>query len=112
MGQDQRGGRIWAAGGMGSVQWEEGRGRGRARSPPEDRALAWLPDNVIVFVQWQQLGKAKVSDLDMGLALHQDVTCCQVAVHTAAGAQVLHALRADMGYRLQGDSGRGPESDL
>lgn len=105
-------GQIRVRGGAEPVHWEVGRSRGGARavgrrswagtgSPPENGALAWLADNVIVFVQRQQLGEAKVSDLDVRLALHQDVTRCQVAVHAAAGAQVLHALRTwDLDPRL------------
>lgn len=73
------------------------RGGAGAGSPPEDWALAWLADNVIVFVQRQQLGEPEVGDLDMRLALYQDVPRCQVAVHAAAGAQVFHALQAYMG---------------
>lgn len=72
-----------------------------AGSPPKDGALAWLSDNVIVFVQRQQLGEAEVGDLDVCLALYQNITRCKVSVHAPAGTQVLHALRADRGYRPQ-----------
>lgn len=77
-------------------------------SPPENGALAWLADNIIIFVQRQQLGEAKVGDLDVRLALHQDVTRCQVSVYAAAGAQVLHALRTDMGFRPQDNLAGAP----
>lgn len=64
-------------------------GLGRA---PEDGALARLADHVVVLPERQQLGEAEVRDLHMRLALHQDVSRSQVAVHAAARAQVLHAL--------------------
>ena len=76
-------------------------GAGR-RSLPEDGALAWLADHVVVFVERQQLGEAEVGDLDVRLAFHQDVPGRQVAVHAAAGAQVFHALRAGMGCEPPG----------
>lgn len=96
-------------GGSRGGAWVVGRkGGAGARSLPEDGALAWLADHVVVFVERQQLGEAEVSDFDMRLALHQDVTGCQVAVHAAAGAQILHALRERMEYGPQDDSAGAP----
>jgi len=77
-------------------------GSGGASSPlpptpvppsPEDRALAGFPHHVVVLVLRQQLGQPEIPDLDVGLALHQDVPAGQVPVDAALCPQVLHALR-------------------
>lgn len=87
----------------GGAAWVVRRKGGAGRRPlPEDGALAWLADHVVVFVERQQLGEAEVGDLDVRLAFHQDVPGCQVAVQAAAGAQVLHALWAGVGCEPPG----------
>lgn len=85
---------------LGEERWAGEVGRGGVPAP-EDGALAGLVDHVVVFVERQQLGEAEVGDLDVRLALHQDVTRGKVAVHIAAGAQVLHALQASVRATLQ-----------
>lgn len=59
---------------------------------PEYGTLSWFFNHVVFFVLRQNFSKAKISNLHPLLALHKDVSCCQVSVDIPLAWQVFHSL--------------------
>lgn len=62
-------------------------------SSPKDGTFSRLSDSVVLFILWQNLGQAEISDLHPHLTLHQDVPGGQVSVDVPLCGQVVHTLK-------------------
>lgn len=61
-------------------------------SSPKDGAFPGLSDSVVLFVLRKHLGQTEITDLHSHLALHQNISSCQVSVDVTLHAKVVHTL--------------------